>query len=227
MTELLNEIGPEKESPGAQGREGDKPTSVAVNTINLRKGVGVQCQVDNGLANARNKRGQTTLSIADKYPIWVDLDSANNDGAKHFKERKKFLQVARFGGPDTTDLITNNDTNEDTVIITSSPSVASTQEGNLEDGSDENQADSPKREFQEDQSTEQKEKELKERYRASYRDNYPIRERLGKISDNVGGITSLIDLRDNMQRMTQRLQVLETCANSIDEEFKVSQKVSL
>ncbi|KAG6582782.1 uncharacterized protein IUM83_17263 [Phytophthora cinnamomi] len=65
------------------------------------------------------------------------------------------------------------------------------------------------------------------RYRASYRQHYSYHDRSRSLNDehdSASGIDTLIDLRDNMQRMTQRLRVLETCANSIDEEFKVSQK---
>ncbi|KAG7388304.1 hypothetical protein PHYPSEUDO_012830 [Phytophthora pseudosyringae] len=233
------DIGPEKRSPMTQ--ECDVAhCSVAVNTSNSQKSKGIQCGVpENGPTNSgRRKQGPPPLSIADKYPIWVDLDEANNVGSRsHFKERKKFLQVARFGSPNASDATANNDASDNSAHTTMLPSVSTVlvpRKVNSDDGSDENQSDgqhSPSlsnSQAHEDDTLEQIGDSMKTRYRARYRQQYPVQERPSsrKSDDREGAsaINSLIDLRDNMQRMTQRLRVLETCANSIDEEFKVSQK---
>ncbi|KAG3109658.1 hypothetical protein PI125_g10709 [Phytophthora idaei] len=226
-----NDIRPEKGSPMTQECE-DKRSSVSVNA---QKGVGVQCRLnESGPTNdGRRKRSPPPLSIVDKYPVWVDLN-----GGSHFKE-KKYLQVARFGDSNATDPTTNNDATDDSALIMMPPSVPTVlvpRKVISEDGSDENQSDGQRspggstcsghsREYD---TAEQMGDAMKTRYRTRYREHYPVRERLNsKGSDGreaASGINSLIDLRDSMQRMTQRLRVLETCANSIDEEFKISQK---
>ncbi|KAG2936009.1 hypothetical protein PC117_g12258 [Phytophthora cactorum] len=229
-----NDIRPEKGSPMAQECE-DKRSSVSVNMNNAQKGVGVQCRLnESGPTNdGRRKRSPPPLSIVDKYPVWVDLN-----GGSHFKE-KKYLQVARFGDSNATDPTTNNDATDDSALIMMPPSVPTVlvpRKVISEDGSDENQSDGQRSpggstcsgHSREHDTAEQMGDAMKTKYRTRYREHYPVRERLNsKGSDGreaAGGINSLIDLRDNMQRMTQRLRVLETCANSIDEEFKISQK---
>ncbi|KAG2979550.1 hypothetical protein PC118_g11699 [Phytophthora cactorum] len=229
-----NDIRPEKGSPMAQECE-DKRSSVLVNMNNAQKGVGVQCRLnESGPTNdGRRKRSPPPLSIVDKYPVWVDLN-----GGSHFKE-KKYLQVARFGDSNATDPTTNNDATDDSALIMMPPSVPTVlvpRKVISEDGSDENQSDGQRSpggstcsgHSREHDTAEQMGDAMKTKYRTRYREHYPVRERLNsKGSDGreaAGGINSLIDLRDNMQRMTQRLRVLETCANSIDEEFKISQK---
>ncbi|KAG3194556.1 hypothetical protein PC128_g9246 [Phytophthora cactorum] len=229
-----NDIRPEKGSPMAQECE-DKRSSVSVNMNNAQKGVGVQCRLnESGPTNdGRRKRSPPPLSIVDKYPVWVDLN-----GGSHFKE-KKYLQVARFGDSNATDPTTNNDATDDSALIMMPPSVPTVlvpRKVISEDGSDENQSDGQRSpggstcsgHSREHDTAEQMGDAMKTKYRTRYREHYPVRERLNsKGSDGreaASGINSLIDLRDNMQRMTQRLRVLETCANSIDEEFKISQK---
>ncbi|EGZ26450.1 hypothetical protein PHYSODRAFT_486471, partial [Phytophthora sojae] len=186
----------------------------------------------------RRLRGPPPLTIADKFPIWVDLGGSGSGGEKkHFKERKQFLRVARFGGFDTTDNSVNNGSAEEFLPISPSVSVVVTpRKLSSEDGSEENQSDgrhSPTLssvQAEEDRATQQTNEAVKARYRASYRQHYPSRGRSSRTTDDqdsASGIDTLIGLRDNMQRMTQRLRVLETCASSIDEEFKDSQKKTL
>ncbi|KAL3662483.1 hypothetical protein V7S43_012338 [Phytophthora oleae] len=236
--ELLNseqdDLEPEKGSPVIQECDDVKLVTAISKNIS-QKGVGVQCRVtENGSTKGKGARkgGPPSLKIVDKYPIWVDLGSADNIGARsHFKERKRFLQVARFGDSDMMHHLTNNDATEGSTF-TISPKTLVLCKAKSEDGSEENQSDSQhspsaSTTFQA-QDDHAKADVAKAMYRARYRKQFPVQERLNsrRREDKEGGsgINSLLDLRDDMQRMTQRLHELETCANSIDEEFKVSQK---
>eukprot|EP00644_Phytophthora_capsici_P001089 jgi/Phyca11/9990/fgenesh1_pm.PHYCAscaffold_43_\ len=189
---------------------------------------GVQCRMtENGSTKGARKRVSPSLKIADKFPIWVDLNSADNIGTgSHFKERKKFLQVAGFGVSDTTKNFTNNDATEGSAFTTISPKTDA-------DGSEENQSDSQHSSSSQAHDDLAKVNVMKAMYRARYMEQYPypvqnrVDSRRREDEEGGSGINSLIDLRDDMQRMTQRLHELEKCANSIDEEFKVSQKKTL
>ncbi|ETI36452.1 hypothetical protein F443_17467 [Phytophthora nicotianae P1569] len=215
-----NDSGPEKGSPMTQECE-----TAPVNVKSSQNGVGIQCRLNETgpTKGGRRKQSPPPLNIVDKYPVWVDLN-----GGAHFKE-KKYLQVARFGNSNAVDATVT----EDTTMPVSVPTVV-VRNVNSEDGSDENQSDGQRSpsvssdQGQENDAAEQLGDTMRTRYRARYRELYPVRERLQSTAsverERTSGINSLIDLRDNMQRMTQRLRVLETCANSIDEEFKVSQK---
>ncbi|GMF65365.1 unnamed protein product [Phytophthora lilii] len=228
-----NDISPGKSSPVTQEFSENRPV-VCPEVVSMNRGVGIQCRVsyDRPVRNLRKKRGPPQLNIAEKFPIWVDLDVANSSGVKsHFKERKRFLQVARFSGPSTT---TNNDENPQVFTISPSGSATVSRKLASEDGSEENQSDgkqSPSAGHTlEDRVFDGINEVTMAKYRSSYRQQYPIKERSSAIRDDrdsTSGIDTLIDLRDDMHRMTHRLQVLETCANSIDEEFRVSQKVRL
>ncbi|KAE9045207.1 hypothetical protein PR001_g2263 [Phytophthora rubi] len=237
-TSQQNEIGPEKGSPVAPEFIEDKSSPKVVNSNSSRRRVGTQCRVvKDGQTQAnrvRRLRGPPPLTIADKFPIWIDLDGVGSGGEKnHFKERKQFLRVARFGSLDTTDDSINNGSAEDSQLlpISSSASIVLTpRKLSSEDGSEENQSDgrlSPTLSSVQAEDDRITNEAMNAKYRASYRQHYPSRERLSRKSDDhdsANGIDTLIDLRDNMQRMTQRLRKLETCANSIDKEFKDSQK---
>jgi hypothetical protein len=241
-----NDLSPEKSSPVSQECVEDRPGPrcyVPIKTSTSLKGVGTQCDVHDDHRTdewRRTREPLLPLSIADNFPIWVDLDGANNVGTRqHFKERKKFLQVVRFGGQDAKDHTANNGTAEDPQLFMTPPSESTIivpRKAHSEPGGDENQSDGqPSPSIGSihaygDNTSEQTEDAMKTRHRASYRQHYPPQDRPSRQRedrDAASGIDSLIDLRDNMKRMTQRLRVLETCANSIDEEFKVSQKVSL
>ncbi|EEY59557.1 uncharacterized protein PITG_12127 [Phytophthora infestans T30-4] len=195
--------------------------SVSVNVSTQQKGAGIQCRLsEHGLTNGGRRNSPLPLSIADKYPIWVNLN-----GGSHFKE-KKYLQVAGFGDPNAAGLTTNNDATALTIM----PSATVLQKDKLDDGHDENQSDGQRSISMSSSQSQEKDTAdiddvLKAKYRTTYQEHYPVHERLSSDDREVpSGINPLIDLYDNMQRMTHRLRVLETCANSIDEEFKITQK---
>ncbi|KAK1930537.1 hypothetical protein P3T76_013859 [Phytophthora citrophthora] len=208
---------PEKGSPVVQECDDIKPVSKAIS----QKGVSVQCRLtENGCTKGARKGGPPSLKIIDKFPVWVDLGDVGNIGTRsHFKEKKKFLQVARFGDSDTMNHLTNNDTTESSTLIIVH------REAKSEDGREENQSDNLSLSNSQAQDDLAKVNTMKAMYRARYREQYPAQERRRSEAQEGGsGMNSLIDMRDDMQRMTQRLRELETCANSIDEQFKVSQK---
>lgn len=214
-----NDFGPEKGSPMTQ--ECEVAHSVSVNVSTQQKGAGIQCRLsEHGLTNGGRRNSPLPLSIADKYPIWVNLN-----GGSHFKE-KKYLQVAGFGDPNAAGLTTNNDATALTIM----PSATVLQKDKLDDGHDENQSDGQRSISMSSSQSQEKDTAdiddvLKAKYRTTYQEHYPVHERLSSDDREVpSGINPLIDLYDNMQRMTHRLRVLETCANSIDEEFKITQK---
>ncbi|GMF31834.1 unnamed protein product [Phytophthora fragariaefolia] len=242
-----NEIGPEKDSPvphKVNKSEQIYSTPNVANSGSSQTDIGIQCRVFNDELteshHMRRVRGPPPLNIADKFPIWVELGGVGSTGEKqHFKERKSFLQIARFGSREGAADSINNGSIEDSQLFPSSPTFSAIlvpRKQSSGDSSNENQSDGHHSPTvgsvyaEEDRAIQQTNKMLRAKYRASYRQHYPARERLSRTSgdrDSASGIDTLIDLRDNMQRMTQRLRVLETCANSIDEEFKNSQKVSL
>ncbi|RLN98834.1 hypothetical protein BBJ28_00001418 [Nothophytophthora sp. Chile5] len=200
------------------------------------QGVATQCRMGEETQSkpGRGTRAPPLLSIADKFPIYVDLDGAAFTGNR-YKERKRFLQVARFAGPSPTkgsDQAANNEATEEAQPLFLAPSarpVLVSRNLESECGNEENQSDDQPSSLvdlaldREEWETEQQ--EVTAKYQASYRKHFPTEPPQNKLKTDrevAGGIESLLGLRDNMQRMTQRLRALETCANSIDDEFKAS-----
>lgn len=202
----------------------------------LRNGMGSQCQLNKCGPDCSERKNEwpQLLSIADKFPMWVDLNDEDCGSVKSYsKKRIKYLQVARFDKA----AVTTKDVRVNDVVLTnvrpSEPTIFVSQRKDLTNGKGETQSTNQKAP---DSSTdlndvEQRNVALKTRYRIKYQKHFSAIEDLSRkhIDDRreVSGINTLIDLRENMKEMHQRLQTLENCANAIDNDFKISQKVRL
>ncbi|CEG35794.1 uncharacterized protein PHALS_00125 [Plasmopara halstedii] len=193
------------------GREAVR-IDVPVNVKKTQKNVAVQCRVSKCEPSQSENISECPLpvSIAGRYPIWVDLNGAENESAMCNPKERKYILVAHYDNLDKATASTDHDAmNHAAALLKVSPSVSTVFE------SDREQANGGSNEHLRNNA-------IKTRHRTKYWEHFSIHEqKSSKMVDDqqASEMKVLTDLNEKMQRMSKRLQKLEKCANAIDKEL--------